>query len=66
MNALHKLIDKILAWRPVLFGIIRHWVEDLWPGSTQEDEAKQPLLKIAGSLSGEPMNAEQIEAELYD
>lgn len=28
MSAHQKLINKILAWQPVLLGIIHHWVDE--------------------------------------
>jgi len=31
----------------------------------REEKAEDPILKVAGSLSGEPMSVKEIEEELY-
>ena len=33
--------------------------------AVQKSEAEDPILRVAGCLSGDPLSAEQIEKELY-
>ena len=65
MRDSQNLRVQFLTWLSGQLGIVHRWVKDLWKGSSPEGEAIQPLLQIAGSLSGEPLTVEQIEAELY-
>ena len=48
---------------PMLFEVL-DFIEFLnWRASDQKEE---PLLTVAGTLSGKPISAETIERELYD
>ena len=65
MSEQQALVDKILTLPPDKLDAVNLFVDQLLNPSTVEDEADSPLLSIAGSLSGEPLSSDEIEAELY-
>lgn len=57
-----ELIEKISHFSKSRLQEVLRFVDFL---STREREEEDPILKVAGCLSGSPLSAEEIEEELY-
>ena len=57
-----ELFEKISRLSKSRLQEVLHFVDFL---ATREREMEDPILKVAGCLSGSPLSAEEIEEELY-
>ena len=57
-----ELLEKISHFSKSRLQEVLQFVDSL---ATSEKEEEDPLLKVAGCLSGSPLSAEEIEEELY-
>ena len=57
-----ELLEKISHLSKSRLQEVLHFVDFL---ASREREEEDPILKVAGCLSGSPISAEEIEEELY-
>jgi hypothetical protein len=57
-----ELLEKISHFSESRLQEVLHFVDFL---ATRERREEDPILKVAGCLSGSPLSAEEIEEELY-
>ena len=57
-----EVVEKISHFSESRLQEVLHFVDFL---ATRERKEEDPILKVAGCLSGSPLSAEEIEEELY-
>ena len=57
-----EVVEKISHFSESRLQEVLHFVDFL---ATREREVEDPILKVAGCLSGSPLSDEEIEEELY-
>jgi hypothetical protein len=61
-----KIVDKLESLPEQALQEVLTFVDFVaWRSHHQAEDSSDPLLSVAGILSGEPISAEEIEAELY-
>ncbi|MBW4522195.1 MAG: DUF2281 domain-containing protein [Scytolyngbya sp. HA4215-MV1] len=65
-NTQHQtIIEKILKLPPDKVTQVEDFIDFLLTRNHAKSQPEEPLLSVAGILSGDPLTAEAIEAELY-
>ena len=66
MNSQQALVEKIMSLPPDKVEEVNKFVDLILDKPAQAIPSKDPLLSVAGILSGEPLCSEELELELYN